>query len=126
MRFGTHRCLDRLCYLDPLCFLSSPRYSSRNLHLVIHSVILAIGRRGRLVGDQSASVWYQRIAGFIAVRIVFSADHMEEVAFCEAEFLGIVWIEYPIIVWSISSTNSNVVVESFNSMITRLMTCQSS
>ena len=42
--------------------------------------------------DESASVWYQRIARFIPVWIVFSADHMEEVAFCETEFLGVVWI----------------------------------
>ena len=56
--------------------------------------------------DQSASVWYQRITGFIPVWIVFSADHMEEVAFCETEFLGIVWI-------------GGVVVESLNDLFRR-------
>ena len=53
--------------------------------------------------DESASVWYQRIAGFIPVRIVLSADNMEEVAFCETEFLGIVWI-------------GSIVVESLNDL----------
>ena len=56
--------------------------------------------------DESASVWYQRIAGFVPVRIVLSADNMEEVAFCETEFLGIVWI-------------GGVVVESLNDLFRR-------
>ena len=56
--------------------------------------------------DESASVWYQRIAGFVPVRIVLSADNMEEVAFCETKFLGIVWI-------------GGVVVESLNDLFPR-------
>ena len=57
--------------------------------------------------DEAASIWYQRIAGFIPVRIVFSADHMEEVAFCETKFLGIVWI-------------GGIVVESFNDLFKKV------
>lgn len=45
-------------------------------------------------GNKAASVGYQRVACLVPVCVVFPADYMEEVAFGEAEFLGVtrVWV----------------------------------
>ena len=38
--------------------------------------------------DESASVWYRRVARLVPLWVVFARDYVEEVAFREAEFLG--------------------------------------